>query len=104
MKRDVLLERVKPALRDAFGERLKGVVVYGSEVRGDAQADSDIDLLVLLDGDPQDPQDSWSCINALYPLALELGRPIHAEPISAAEYEAGEYPLYRSARREGVRT
>jgi predicted nucleotidyltransferase len=33
-----------------FGERLLGVVAYGSWARGEAGADSDVDLLVVLDG------------------------------------------------------
>jgi uncharacterized protein len=101
--RATLLERIKLQLTETFGDRLKGVVLYGSEVRRESEPDSDIDVLVLLDGDPLDPQDSWACINALYPLALELERPIHAEPVNEAEYAAGEYPLYRSAQREGIR-
>ena len=103
MNRNERLSGVRDALAEALGERFKGVVLYGSEARGEADADSDIDLLVLLDGPPEDPRDSWACIHALYPLILKWGRPIHVEPVDAAAYEAGEYPLYRTAAREGIR-
>jgi len=93
---------MKAALCEAFGARVKGIVLYGSEARGNAAPDSDIDVLVLLEGPLDEPRDSWACINAVYPLVLESGRPIHAEPIDAADYEAGEFPLYQNAKREGV--
>ncbi|GAG85554.1 unnamed protein product [marine sediment metagenome] len=102
MMRERLLKRVKSALSETFGRRLKGVVLYGSEARGESAPDSDIDFLVLLEGPLKEPNDSWACINAVYPLVLESGRPIHAEPVDAAEYEAGEFPLYENAKREGV--
>ena len=38
----------------------------------------------------------------LDPLVLELERPIHSMPVDIAEYDAQEFPLYRSAKREGV--
>ena len=41
------------ALREALGERLVAVVLFGSRARGDATADSDWDLLVLADGLPE---------------------------------------------------
>jgi predicted nucleotidyltransferase len=50
MERSELLRRVKIALQAAFGKRLRGVLLYGSEVRGTAEPDSDIDFLVLLEG------------------------------------------------------
>ena len=100
--RDELHSRLTSALGDEFHERLRGVVLYGSEARGDAGPESDIDLLVLLDGEPREPEDSWSCIRALYPLVLEIGRPIHAEPVGVAEYEAAEFPLYKNASLEGL--
>ncbi len=102
MTRNKLIKQVKSILQDAFGDRLKGVVLYGSEVSGRAEPDSDIDFLVLLDGQPREPEDSWTCINVLYPLVLEFGRPIHAEPVDVADYEAGEFSLYRNAAREGI--
>jgi hypothetical protein len=37
MERSALLRRVKIALQAAFGKRLRGVLLYGSEVRGTAE-------------------------------------------------------------------
>jgi hypothetical protein len=36
-------------LRELYGERLKHVILFGSRARGDADPESDIDLLVVLD-------------------------------------------------------
>jgi predicted nucleotidyltransferase len=96
------MARIKALLAETFGERLRGVILYGSEARGEATDDSDIDLLVLLAGPLRDPQDSCDCIHALYRLVLDLERPIHAHPVDAAEYSKQEWPLYKEARREGI--
>lgn len=102
MNRDEMLKQVKALLQEAFGDRLRGVILYGSEARGTADPDSDIDLLVLLAGPVQFGRDLRTCIHALYPLVLELDRPIHAKPTDVNEYEAQEFLLYREAKREGI--
>lgn len=102
MNRDELLREVRSALEGAFGARLRGVVLYGSEARGTAGPDSDIDLLVLLDGPVDLGKDIETSIKALYPLSMRLERCISAKPVDAAEYESVECPLYRAAHREGI--
>ncbi len=102
MDREQLLRRIKAALRTAHGERLRGVVLYGSEARGEATGDSDIDLLVLLQGPVELGRDIRANIDALYPLVLEVDRPIHARPVDAEAYEAGLFPLFRNVKREGI--
>jgi predicted nucleotidyltransferase len=97
-----LLRRVKALLENAFGDRLRGVVLYGSEARGEATPDSDIDILVLLIGPVALGRDLRTIIHVLYPLQLEVERPIHAVPVDIAVYEAGEFALYRNAKREGI--
>ncbi|MGB2821516.1 MAG: nucleotidyltransferase domain-containing protein [Phycisphaerae bacterium] len=102
MTREQLLREIRARLREAHGERLRGVVLYGSEARGDAQPDSDIDLLVLLDDPVEYGRDLETNLDALYPLALEIGRRISPKPVSALEYETVTCPLYQVARREGI--
>ena len=102
MDTHALLTRAKSALSEAFGRRLRGVILYGSEARGQADSHSDVDLLVLLAKPVNTYRDSRACIDALYPLVLELERPIHAMPVDVADYDAQEYPLYRTVRREGI--
>jgi uncharacterized protein len=97
-----LLRRVRDSLQEAFGERLRGIILYGSEARGTAEPDSDIDFLVLLEGPVNGLDDSWTSIHALYPLVLELERPIHTIEVDVREYEAEERPLYAEVRREGI--
>jgi uncharacterized protein len=98
---EVLLQ-IKQRLQHAFHDRLAGVILYGSEARQEADSESDIDLLVLLSGVLDEREDSWTCIRALYPVVLQLERPIHAKPTDIRAYRARELPLYRNASDEGI--
>src|SRR5437773_12495699 len=90
MDRPQLLGETKHRLSRAHGRRLRGVVLYGSEARGEAGADSDVDLLVFLDGPIDYGKDLRTNISALYDLVLALERPISAQPVAVAAYEAAE--------------
>ncbi len=50
-----VLEPVVEALREGLGDRLIAVVLFGSRARGEADADSDWDLLVIARYLPQKP-------------------------------------------------
>ena len=103
MNRETLLPEMRACLSEAYGDRFRGVVLFGSEARGTSTDESDIDLLVLLEG----PAESWADIklttDALYPLMLRIGRTIDAHPVDVHRYEEAEAPLYVAARREGIR-
>lgn len=96
-----LLQRVRERLDALYGARLKGVVLYGSEARGDADADSDIDIMVLLDGPIALWRETRAIVEALYDIQLEVIRPLHATPVDFKSYQAQEYALYRNAKRDG---
>ena len=50
MNQDRLLKEIRERLQTVYGERLDGVVLYGSRARREAEPDSDVDVLVLLKG------------------------------------------------------
>jgi predicted nucleotidyltransferase len=98
----MLLARIKSRLQTVYGDRLRGVVLYGSEARGEATSDSDVDILVLLVGPVMLGQELYKIIEALYPLQLEMNRVLEAFPVDEADYLRGEYAWYRNAQKEGI--
>jgi len=63
-------EKTESRLARVNGQRLRSVILYGSEACGQTRPDSDVDVLVLLD-DPVDyGRDLGKNLAALYPLAL----------------------------------
>ena len=47
-KVDALLRELKAGLEAVYGERLKGVYLYGSYARGEEDVGSDVDVLIVL--------------------------------------------------------
>jgi predicted nucleotidyltransferase len=70
--------------------------------RRQADAVSDIDLLVLLRPPFDYFQELRDIIDLLYPIQLESEQLISAKPTALDEFEQGVIQLYRNAQREGV--
>jgi len=98
-----LLDEIRNRLSHAYGSRLTSVVLFGSEARGQAGPESDIDLLVVLErlvGDYGEELERG--LIAVYPVALRLGRRVSVKLLAREEYENGDSPLLREVRRSGV--
>ncbi|RLT41959.1 MAG: nucleotidyltransferase domain-containing protein [Chloroflexi bacterium] len=97
-----VVKKCKVALESHYGYQLKGLLLYGSVVRNQADSMSDIDLLVLL-GNPLDYfLELRQVIDVLYPIQLESEQLISAKPVPLHEFERGSIQFYRNAKREGV--
>ncbi|MBI3538288.1 MAG: nucleotidyltransferase domain-containing protein [Chloroflexi bacterium] len=96
-----ILKKCRTALQTYYGARFKGLVLYGSTVRGQAVPASDIDLLVLLNQPFDYFQELRRIVDLLYPIQLESDQLISAKPAPLDEFEQGSIQLYRNAKREG---
>jgi predicted nucleotidyltransferase len=101
-RRNRILVKCKKTLVQTYGERLKGVILYGSMARKNSTPSSDMDLLVLLAPPVDYFTELRNLVDALYPVQLESKRLISAKPVSVKDFETGSISLYRNAKREGV--
>ncbi len=97
-----LLRKLRVGYETIYGDRLVKLVLYGSQARGDADLESDIDVMVVLRG-PVDLDVEWKRTDDFVGnLCLEndvLVSPIY---VSEVNYNTEQSPLLINVRREGV--
>jgi predicted nucleotidyltransferase len=101
------LGRLGVCLRARYGDRLKGLILFGSRARGDHRPDSDADLAVVLEGPIERPFAIKSeIIDDAYDIFLDTGIDIQPWPIDAASLrrpESHRNPrLIRAILRDGI--
>lgn len=95
--------RLRDRIREALGERVRRIILFGSRARGDALPDSDYDVLVVLD--QLAPAEAHGTLVRLYGLLIGCGGV--AEPWAMSEQEFEETKgiiggLAYPAAKEGV--
>ena len=99
---NLIVIKSKKILKDYYGDRFQGLVLYGSMARKRNDRFSDIDLLVLLKKPFNYFQELRNIISLLYPLQLNSRRLISAKPVDIDEYRGGLIQLYRNVKKEGI--
>jgi predicted nucleotidyltransferase len=95
-----LAKEVRIRLTKELGQPVK-VIMFGSQARGDATKESDIDLLVIL------PSLDSKMLNLAFDIAWEVGFDA-GKMISVVPAEKNELkrlavsPFYRAVKREGI--
>ena len=77
--------------------------LYGSEARGDARPDSDIDLLILVDQPTVTDRDEDRIFAPLYQIELQTGVLINPIIMPKSEWGRRVSPFYLNVENEGVR-
>lgn len=97
-----ILDEVKKHLEKIYGNKLKGIILYGSYARGDYTDGSDIDLIILLE-DMKDPlAEREKYFNEVWQLDLKYDTVISIIPFKEEEYRKRKLPVILNAKREGI--
>ena len=103
-KRDELLQELHRRLTELYGERLDRLVLFGSHARGENRPDSDLDVLVVLNGEvPWPGREIDRMLDISHDLSVRYGQLVSLIPTSAHSYVHEQSPLFINVHREGIR-
>ena len=89
-------------LRRHYGSRLANAVLFGSRARGNAEQDSDYDVLVVLEGAVDPRRERRETRDLSYELCRERDVVISCHFVSEARFQRERSAFMLNVRREGV--
>ena len=100
-----LIEKYVIEIQKIYGTHLKRIILYGSYARGDFKADSDVDIMILLDMTDLELK-KYSQQLSYMTFDFNLDNDIDIKPIAKSENHFKKwnmnYAFYANIQREGV--
>lgn len=97
-----LLAELRAGLRALYGPRLQEVYLYGSYARGEADPESDLDVLVVLDDYARYAAEIRRTSRLVASLSIRYGVSVSRVFVSAKRWSQDESPFLQNARAEAV--
>ena len=94
--------KVREDLERLYGDRLRGVYLYGSAARDQLTPDSDIDIAIVLDKIQSRFEEHERTSQLYSDLSLEYNTLVTFLFISEADFKEGVFTIHRVIKREGV--
>ena len=97
-----LVNKIKEHLIKTYGERIKQVILYGSQVRGETTKDSDVDILVVVDESLIPVEVRKNLSDLLFDILLEEGELVSVIVVPEHFFENYNSPFMLNVKKEGV--
>lgn len=97
-----ILSELRCSFEFIYGTRLKQLLLYGSHARGDAEEYSDIDILVILEGNVNPGDEISRTGDAVAELSLRYNTVISCGFMGEEDFKIRNGPYLRNIRKEGV--
>ena len=88
--------------REIYGPRLKRLILFGSQARGEATPDSDVDVLVVLDGPISSYEEARRTSRVALRAAAYRDTALSFVHMSEEEFATDRSPLVWSVREGGI--
>lgn len=99
--RDVIVELEK-GLKDFYGSRYRGLLLYGSYARGTAWEGSDVDLLLLLEGPVRPVKEIVAMEPVTWPLSLDSGLVLSVMPADIEAWRRREGIFFKTIQEDAI--
>jgi len=97
-----IVSKTRRVLEEIYGERLRGVYLYGSAARNQLTPDSDIDIAIILDDIKSRFEEHERTSQLGSDVSLEENSLVTFLFISEADFTEGLFTIHRMIKREGV--
>jgi predicted nucleotidyltransferase len=96
-----ILQNLRHQMEILYQDRLHSLILFGSQARGDANLDSDIDILIVL----KDDIDSWTEIKRtggiISQICLDNSILVTSLFVSVKQFITQDTALFRNIKKEG---
>lgn len=100
-----LMEQYIEEIKKIYGAHLRKIILYGSYARGDFKADSDVDIMILLDMSDLELK-AYSQKLSYMTYDFNLDNDLDIKPIAKSEAHFRKwivnYPFYSNIYKEGI--
>ncbi|MCL1492950.1 MAG: nucleotidyltransferase domain-containing protein [Pseudanabaena sp. Salubria-1] len=97
-----ILNELKQELQKMYGDRLVKLILFGSHARGEANPDSDIDLLAVLKSPVSQVQEISYMSDLRVKMILEHDELVSIIPITEEDFSKRNVAFLRNIRKEGI--
>lgn len=103
---DIICKKVADCYKKIYGDKIRGIYLYGSYARGDFDEESDIDFAAIVEGEkPRRDEKRLRLIDETAEIGMDYDVFISPKVISAEYFDKyfPELPYYRNILKEGKR-